>query len=62
MAACGDLHTLVLADDGSVYCFGGGSLGQLGLGNIKDLPVDVDDCPFMPVPRKIDGLRNVRIV
>lgn len=62
MAACGDVHTLVLAEDGSVYCFGGGSFGQLGLGNIKNLPVDVDECPFMPVPKQIEALRFVKIV
>ena len=61
-AACGDVHTLALAEDGGVYCFGGGSFGQLGLGNIKNLPVDVDECPFMPAPKLIEGLHHVRIV
>jgi len=51
MSACGDVHTLALTDEGAVYCFGGGSFGQLGLGHIKNLPVDVDECPFMPVPK-----------
>jgi alpha-tubulin suppressor-like RCC1 family protein len=58
MAACGDVHTLVLSDDGTIYCFGGGSFGQLGLGIIKNLPVDVDECPFMPVPKIIEGLKK----
>lgn len=58
MAACGDVHTLVLSEDGTIYCFGGGSFGQLGLGIIKNLPVDVDECPFMPVPKIIEGLKK----
>jgi alpha-tubulin suppressor-like RCC1 family protein len=62
MAACGDVHTLVLSEDGAIYCFGGGSFGQLGLGVIKNLPVDVDDCPFMPVPKQIENLRKLKIV
>lgn len=61
MAACGDVHTLVLSEDGGIYCFGGGSFGQLGLGTIKSLPVDVDECPFMPVPKQIEGLRKIKI-
>ena len=62
LAACGDVHTLVLSEDGAIYCFGGGSFGQLGLGVIKNLPVDVDDCPFMPVPKQIENLRKLKIV
>lgn len=61
MAACGDVHTLVLSEEGGIYCFGGGSFGQLGLGIIKNLPVDVDECPFMPVPKQIEGLRKIKI-
>jgi len=61
-AACGDVHTLALAEDGGLYCFGGGSFGQLGLGNVKNLPVDVDECPFMPAPKLIESLRPVHIV
>ena len=62
MSACGDVHTLALTDEGAVYCFGGGSFGQLGLGHIKNLPVDVDECPFMPVPKQIETLKNIRVV
>lgn len=61
MASCGDVHTLALSEEGSLYCFGGGSFGQLGLGNIKNLPVDVDDCPFMPIPKQIETLRKTKI-
>ena len=61
-AACGDVHTLALSEDGGVYCFGGGSFGQLGLGNVKNLPVDVDECPFMPAPKLIESIRHVHVV
>ena len=60
-AACGDVHTMVLTEDGAVFCFGGGSVGQLGLGSIKNMPLDVDHCPFMPVPKKIEALKGIFI-
>ncbi|CDW71651.1 e3 ubiquitin-protein ligase herc2 [Stylonychia lemnae] len=55
-ASCGDVHTMVLTDQGEIYCFGGGSCGQLGFGNIAQMPLDVDSCPFMPVPKKAISL------
>lgn len=61
-ASCGDVHTMVLTGKGEIYCFGGGSCGQLGLGNISQLPLDVDSCPFMPVPQKIDSLGKEFVV
>jgi alpha-tubulin suppressor-like RCC1 family protein len=61
-ASCGDVHTMVLTIKGEIYCFGGGSWGQLGLGNISQLPLDVDSCPFMPVPQKIETLSKEFIV
>lgn len=45
---------MVLTEEGEIYCFGGGSCGQLGFGAIVNMPLDVDRCPFMPVPKKID--------
>ena len=53
---------MVLTNMGEIYCFGGGSCGQLGFGNISAMPLDVDSCPFMPVPKKIDSLQNQFIV
>jgi len=44
---------MVLTDQGEIFCFGGGSCGQLGFGNISQMPLDVDSCPFMPVPKKV---------
>lgn len=52
---------MVLSAEGEVFTFGGGSFGQLGLGNISTMPVDADNCPFMPVPKLIDNLRNTII-
>jgi alpha-tubulin suppressor-like RCC1 family protein len=42
--ACGGFHSVALSDTGSVYCWGGGDKGQLGLGNDKSqtLPCVVD--------------------
>lgn len=53
---------MVLSNQGEIYCFGGGSCGQLGFGNISRMPLDVDSCPFMPVPKKIEGLENQFVI
>ena len=49
---------MVLTDNGEIHCFGGGSCGQLGFGDIFKMPLDVDRCPFMPVPQKIMSLKG----
>lgn len=61
-ASCGDVHTMVLTEAGEIYCFGGGSCGQLGFGDILQMPLDVDRCPFMPVPKKIESLNGVVVI
>ena len=53
---------MVLSNQGEIYCFGGGSCGQLGFGNISNMPLDVDSCPFMPVPKRIDSLQTQFVV
>lgn len=59
--ACGDVHSLVITDKGEIYSFGGGSFGQLGLGQINKMPLDSDRYPFMPIPTKIESLSDVII-
>jgi RCC1 and BTB domain-containing protein len=50
--ACGGFHSVALSDTGSVYCWGGGDKGQLGLGNDKSqtLPCVVDALQVSPRP------------
>lgn len=57
--ACGDVHTLALTDTGHVYSFGGGSYGQLGMKDVGAMPVDADNCPYMPTPHRVSGLEAV---
>ena len=52
---------MVLTEGGEIYCFGGASCGQLGFGDIFKMPLDVDRCPFMPVPKKIESLHGLII-
>jgi len=44
MVACGEEHTLALAEDGSLYSFGGNTYGQLGVGDVRqrDRPTKVN--------------------
>ena len=48
--ACGGFHSVALSDTGSVYSWGGGDKGQLGLGNDKSqtLPCIVDALQVTP--------------
>mmetsp|Transcript_102016 Transcript_102016/g.283927 ORF Transcript_102016/g.283927 Transcript_102016/m.283927 type:complete len:1060 (+) Transcript_102016:152-3331(+) len=57
--ACGDVHTLALTDTGHVYSFGGGSYGQLGVKDVGAMPVDADNCPYMPTPQRVTGLEGI---
>jgi alpha-tubulin suppressor-like RCC1 family protein len=59
---CGDVHTLVLSENGEVFSFGGGSFGQLGLGPISKMPLDSDNYPYMPVPTRIEALQDIFIL
>lgn len=62
-AVCGDLHTLLLTTSGEVYSFGGGVNGQLGQGPVNNLPRDMDQYPFMPIPQKVEGeIKDKQIV
>lgn len=57
--ACGDVHTLALTDMGHVYSFGGGSYGQLGVKDVGAMPVDADNCPYMPTPQRVACLEGI---
>ena len=50
--ACGDLHSLALADDGGVYTWGSGSHGELGHGGVA----------HEAEPRRIESLRQRALV
>jgi len=57
--ACGDVHTLALSAEGLVFSFGGGSYGQLGIKDVGTMPVDADNCPYMPTPQLVAGITDV---
>ena len=50
--ACGDFHTLALADDGYVYTWGAGAFGELGHG----------DPAHRSEPRRLEGVRRHSLV
>jgi len=49
--ACGRYHSAAVTEDGALYTWGSGKFGQLGLGSQSN------QC----VPRRVWGLRNIRI-
>ena len=49
--SAGAFHTLALSEEGTVYSFGYGGMGQLGHGNFED----------QRTPRAIEALRGVRV-
>jgi alpha-tubulin suppressor-like RCC1 family protein len=59
---CGDVHTIVLNNKGDLYSFGGCTFGQLGLGSIDRMPVDLDKYPYMPIPQKIEGIPSISLI
>ncbi|KAH3745060.1 RCC1/BLIP-II protein [Pelomyxa schiedti] len=50
--ACGSGHTLCLSDNGSIYCWGKGANGRLGLGKVSDVQT----------PRKLEFFEGARII
>ncbi|XP_043274624.1 X-linked retinitis pigmentosa GTPase regulator-like [Venturia canescens] len=51
VVACGGHHTLILGEDGNIYCTGSNSSGQLGMGsNIAEIPT-----PKMLPPGVLEG-------
>ena len=40
--SCGAYHTAVVSDDGRIFVWGSGGLGQLGLGNNEGKPVPAE--------------------
>ena len=62
LGVCGDVHTLVLTDKGEVHAFGGGSFGQLGLGAISKMPLNISIYPYMPIPTRIESLSEYKII
>ena len=62
--SCGEAHSVVMTDDGSVYCWGFGSNGQLGLGFCEDsfelgkgLAMSRR---FLPEKIKIDKIKDIQ--
>lgn len=52
--ACGENHSLVVAD-GELYAWGSLHMGRCGFADTLGLPVDDDNHPYQPVPRRVSG-------
>jgi alpha-tubulin suppressor-like RCC1 family protein len=59
--ACGKAHSLSIDSTGSLYTWGAGACGQLGVEDIHNLPVDDDGYPYQPVPKYLKSLKGQNI-
>lgn len=50
--ACGNRHTVCVSDEGTVFSWGKGSSGRLGIGTLENTPI----------PQELKALRGIRIV
>ena len=60
--ACGKAHSLAIDNTNSLFTWGAGACGQLGVEDIHTLPVDDDGFPFQPVPKLLKSLKNKDII
>ncbi|KAJ1632864.1 regulator of chromosome condensation 1/beta-lactamase-inhibitor protein II [Pavlovales sp. CCMP2436] len=61
-SACGEWHSLCLADDGSIYAFGSALRGRLGLANKAVFQKHDDGEPCVPQPARIVGFEGKKVV
>jgi E3 ubiquitin-protein ligase HERC4 len=66
--SCGKAHSLALDNSGSLFTWGAGACGQLGvegkflqLSDIQTLPVDDDGYPYQPIPKYLKALKGVKL-
>lgn len=59
--AAGDAHTLALSYNGDIYSWGGSGCGQLGHPNIRQLPKDNENCPYLPYPKLIEAFKDIKM-
>jgi len=56
--SCGSAHNLAVAEDGSVWAWGGAKYGRLGVSSkqLAAMPTDDDGDPYQPRPIKLETL------
>lgn len=60
-AACGEWHSVCLADDGTVYAFGSAVKGRLGLSNTSVFKNNDDGEPCVPTPTRVVGFEGRKV-
>jgi len=53
--ACGENHSLVVTSEGDLLAWGSLHLGRCGFADVFGLPMDDENHPYQPVPRKVTG-------
>lgn len=53
--ACSENHSLVVTSDGNLWAWGSLHMGRCGFADVSGLPMDDDNHPFAPVPRRVTG-------
>lgn len=60
--ACGKAHSMAIDNLHSLFTWGAGACGQLGVEDIHTLPVDDDGYPFQPVPKALKIMKGKEII
>jgi len=55
VVACGENHSLVVTSNGELFAWGSLHMGRCGFADVYGLPIDDENNPYQPIPRRVTG-------